>query len=133
MIIDAGEWNDIHPLDKKTVGDKLALQALKIGDKKEIVANGPVYQSMKIEGNKVMLSFKKGTNDFAPVSELKGFAIKGKDGKYQWAKAKTEGKNIIVWNDEIKDPVSVRYDWADNPDGNLKNKSGLPASPFTTE
>lgn len=133
VIIDAGEWNDIHPLDKKTVGDRLALQALKIGDKKEIVADGPVYQSMKIEGNKIRLSFKKGTDDFAPVSELKGFAIKGKDGKYQWAKAQTEGKNIIVWNEEIKDPVSVRYDWADNPDGNLKNKSGLPASPFTTE
>lgn len=133
VIIDAGEWNDIHPLDKKTVGDRLALQALKIGDKKEIVADGPVYQSMKIEGNKIRLSFKKGTDDFAPVSELKGFAIKGKDGKYQWAKAQTEGKNIIVWNDKIKDPVSVRYDWADNPDGNLKNKSGLPASSFTTE
>ncbi|WP_263603267.1 sialate O-acetylesterase [Chryseobacterium sp. PET-29] len=133
VIIDVGEWNDIHPLDKKTVGDRLALQALKIADKKDIVADGPVYQSMKIEGNKIMLSFKKGTDDFASVSELKGFAIAGKDRKYQWAKAKTEGKNIIVWNDEIKNPVSVRYDWADNPDGNLKNKSGLPASSFTTE
>lgn len=133
VIIDVGEWNDIHPLDKKTVGDRLALQALKIADKKDIVADGPVYQTMKIEGNKIMLSFKKGTDDFAPVSELKGFAIAGKDRKYQWAKAKTEGKNIIVWNDEIKDPISVRYDWADNPDGNLKNKSGLPASSFTTE
>jgi sialate O-acetylesterase len=133
VIIDAGEWNDIHPLDKKTVGDRLALQALKVGDKKDIIADGPVYQSMKIERNKIRLFFKQGTDDFAPVSELKGFAIKGKDGKYQWAEAKTEGKNIIVWNDEIKDPVSVRYDWADNPDGNLKSKSGLPASPFTTE
>lgn len=133
VIIDAGEWNDIHPLDKKTVGDRLALQALKIGDKKEIVADGPVYQSMKVEGNKIRLSFNKGTDDFAPVSELKGFAIKGKDGNYQWAKAKIQGKNIVVWNDGVNDPVSVRYDWADNPDGNLKNKSGLPASPFTTE
>lgn len=133
VIIDAGEWNDIHPLDKKTVGDRLALQALKIADKKDIVADGPIYQSMKTDGNKIILSFKQGTDDFAAVSELKGFAIAGKDRKYQWAKAKTEGKNIIVWNDEIKDPVSVRYDWADNPDGNLKNKSGLPASSFTTE
>lgn len=133
VIIDIGEWNDIHPLNKKTVGDRLALQALKIADKENIVADGPVYQSMKTEGNKVILSFKKRTDDFAPVSELKGFAIKGKDGNYQWAKAKIQGKNIIVWNDEIKDPISVRYDWADNPDGNLKNKTGLPASPFTTE
>lgn len=133
VIIDIGEWNDIHPLNKKTVGERLALQALKVADKKNIVADGPVYESMKIEGNKMILSFKNGTNDFAPVSELKGFAIKGKDGKYAWAKAKTEGKNIIVWNDSISNPVSVRYDWADNPDGTLKNKTGLPASPFTTE
>jgi sialate O-acetylesterase len=133
VIIDIGEWNDIHPLNKKTVGDRLALQALKIADKENIVADGPVYQSMKTDGNKIILSFKKGTDDFIPVSELKGFAIKGKDGSYQWAKAKIEGKNIMVWNEEIKDPVSVRYDWADNSDGNLKNKTGLPASPFTTE
>jgi sialate O-acetylesterase len=133
VIIDIGEWNDIHPLNKKTVGDRLALQALKVADKKNIVADGPVYQSMKVEGNKIILSFKTGTDDFALVSELKGFTIKGKDGKYEWAKAKIEGNKIIVWNDTVSNPVSVRYDWADNPDGNLKNKSGLPASPFTTE
>jgi sialate O-acetylesterase len=133
VIIDLGEWNDIHPLNKKTVGDRLAFQALKVADKKNIIADGPVYQSMKVEGNKIILSFKPGTDDFENVSELKGFAIKAKDGNYQWAKAKIEGKKIIVWNDTVSNPVSVRYDWADNPDGNLRNKSGLPASPFTTE
>jgi sialate O-acetylesterase len=133
VIIDLGEWNDIHPLDKKTVGDRLALQALKVAYKKNITADGPVYQSMKVEGNKIILSFRPGTDDFEPVSELKGFAIKGKDGKYEWAKAKIESNKIIVWNDTISNPISVRYDWADNPDGNLKNKTGLPASPFTTE
>lgn len=133
VIIDIGEWNDIHPLNKKAVGERLALQALKVADKKNIISDGPVYQSMKVDGNKIILSFKNGTDDFAPVSELKGFAIKGKDGKYEWAKAKMEGNKIIVWNDTISNPISVRYDWADNPDGNLKNKTGLPASPFTTE
>ena len=133
VIIDIGEWNDIHPLNKKSVGDRLALQALKVADKKNIIADGPVYQSMKVEGNKIILSFKPETDDFSPVSELKGFAIKAKDGNYQWAKAKIEGKKIIVWNDSVSNPVSVRYNWADNPDGNLRNKTGLPASPFTTE
>ncbi|MGK6341366.1 sialate O-acetylesterase [Chryseobacterium sp. DT-3] len=133
VIIDAGEWNDIHPLDKKTVGDRLALQALKVAYRKNITADGPVYQSMKVEGNKIMLSFRTGTDDFEPVSELKGFAVKSKNGKYEWAKAKVEGNKIIVWNDDVKEPFAVRYDWADNPDGNLKNKTGLPASPFTTE
>lgn len=133
VIIDIGEWNDIHPLNKKTVGERLALQAVKVSDKKNIIADGPVYQSMKVEGNKIILSFKEGTDEFADVSELKGFAIKGKDGKYEWAKAKTEGKSVIVWSDSVSNPVSVRYNWADNPDGNLKNTTGLPASPFTTE
>ena len=133
VIIDIGEWNDIHPLNKKTVGDRLAMQALKVSDKKEIIADGPVYQSMKTDGNKIILSFKNGTDHFENVSELKGFAIKNSDGKWFWATAKIEGKKIIVWNDSVKNPVAVRYDWADNPDGNLKNKTGLPASPFTTE
>jgi sialate O-acetylesterase len=133
VIIDLGEWNDIHPLDKKTVGDRLALQALKVAYRKNITADGPVYQSMKVEGNKIMLSFRPGTDDFEPVLELKGFAVKSKNGKYEWAKAKVEGNKIIVWNDDVKEPFAVRYDWADNPDGNLKNKTGLPASPFTTE
>ncbi|MEI3790787.1 MULTISPECIES: sialate O-acetylesterase [unclassified Chryseobacterium] len=133
VIIDLGEWNDIHPLDKKTVGDRLALQALKVAYRKNITADGPVYQSMKVEGNKIMLSFRPGTDDFEPVSELKGFAVKSKNGKYEWAKAKVEGNKIMVWNDDVKEPFAVRYDWADNPDGNLKNKTGLPASPFTTE
>lgn len=133
VIIDVGEWNDIHPLNKKTVGDRLALQAMKLAYGKNIVADGPVYQSMKTDGNKIVLSFKNGTDDFVSVSELKGFAIKNTDGKWSWAKAKIEGKKIVVWNDSVTNPVAVRYDWADNPDGNLKNKTGLPASPFTTE
>jgi sialate O-acetylesterase len=133
VIVDVGEWNDIHPLNKKTVGDRLALQAMKLAYGKNIVADGPVYQSMKTDGNKIVLSFKNGTDDFAPVAELKGFAIKNTGGNWSWAKAKIEGKKITVWNDSVTNPVAVRYDWADNPDGNLKNKTGLPASPFTTE
>lgn len=133
VIIDIGEWNDIHPLNKKTVGDRLALQAMKLAYGKNIVADGPVYQSMKINGNKIVLSFKNGTDGFAPVAELKGFAIKNTGGNWSWAKAKIEGKTITVWNDSVTNPVAVRYDWADNPDGNLKNKTGLSASPFTTE
>lgn len=133
VITDIGEWNDIHPLNKKTVGDRLALQAFKIADKKNIIADGPVYQSMKIDGNKVILSFKSGTDDFKQASDLKGFAIKAKDGKYVWAKAKIEGNKVIVWSDSIPNPETVRYNWADNPNGNLSNKSGLPASSFTTE
>ncbi|MFP3590370.1 sialate O-acetylesterase [Chryseobacterium sp. SIMBA_038] len=133
VTIDIGEWNDIHPLNKKEVGKRLSLQAQKTLFNSNIISDGPVYESMKIDGNKIILSFKKTTDDFSNVSELKGFAIKGKDGIFKWAQAKVKGNKIIVWNDEIKDPIAVRYAWSDNPEGNLKNKNSLPASPFTTE
>lgn len=133
VTIDLGEWNDIHPLNKKSVGDRLALQALKIAYGQNILADGPVYQSMKTEGSKVVLTFKSGTDSFAKVGALTGFSIKNSDGKWSWAKAKTNGKSIVVWSDAVSHPTAVRYDWADNPDGNLKNTAGLPASPFTTE
>ncbi len=136
VTIDIGEWNDLHPPNKEDVGKRLALAAERIayGDK-NIVYSGPIYQSMKIEGNKIIISFTnigsglaiKGSND------LKYFSIAGADGKFSWAKAKIAGNKVVVWNDDIKNPVVVRYAWADNPEGaNLYNKEGLPASPFTT-
>jgi sialate O-acetylesterase len=72
VTIDLGEWNDIHPLNKKSVGDRLALQAEKIAYKK-CNCRRPVYESMKIEGNKIILTFKKGTDNLQPTSDLKAF------------------------------------------------------------
>ncbi len=136
VIIDTGEWNDIHPLNKEDVGKRLALAAQKIayGDKK-VVYSGPIYQSMKIEGNKIVISFTNtGSGLIAKGGgELKYFAIAGADKKFVWAKAKIEGNKVVVWNDQITNPAVVRYAWADNPEGaNLYNKEGLPASPFET-
>lgn len=133
--IDLGEWNDIHPLNKKDVGYRIFLQAQKlVYGKKGIVADGPIYESAEVKGNQIILSFKEGTNNLMPVDELKGFTIAGKDGRYQWAKARIEGNKVIVWSDAITHPVSVRYAWADNPgDVNLRNTAGLPASPFETK
>ncbi|MDR3219923.1 MAG: beta galactosidase jelly roll domain-containing protein [Dysgonamonadaceae bacterium] len=134
VTIDVGEWNDIHPLNKKDVGKRLALQARSIVYGEKIVKDGPVYQSKSIDGNKIILSFKEGTNDLLLVDELKGFAIAGSDGIFKLAKASIDGNKVIVWSDEVAQPVKVRYAWANNPDGaNLRNKSGLPASPFQSE
>ena len=137
VTIGLGEKNDIHPLRKKEVGQRLALAAEKLAySDKKVVASGPVYQSMKVKGNKIELSFSDcggglKTND---GKELKHFAISGTDKKFVWAKAEIKGKKVIVWSDVVSNPVSVRYAWADNPEGaNLYNKEGLPASPFTTE
>jgi sialate O-acetylesterase len=137
VAIDLGEWNDIHPMNKKDVGIRLALVAENVAyADKNIVSSGPLYQSSKTEGNKIILSF---TNIGSGLinkddEELDQFAIAGADKKFVWAKAKIEGNNVIVWNDNIPNPVYVRYAWADNPDGaNLYNKEGLPASPFRTD
>jgi sialate O-acetylesterase len=64
---------------------------------------------------------------------LQGFGIAGSDGKFVWAQARIEGNTVVVHSDEVPHPVSVRYNWADNPPGNLYNKEGLPASGFRTD
>jgi sialate O-acetylesterase len=136
VAIDLGEWNDIHPDNKKTVGERLALAAFKIAYGENIVHSGPIYQSHIVEGSKIIISFSNTgsgliANDGEALSE---FAIAGADKKFVWAKAKIEGDKIIVWSDAVTNPVYVRYAWADNPvNPNLYNKEGLPASPFRTD
>lgn len=136
VAIDLGEWNDIHPLNKKDVGKRLSLSAQKVAyGEKKVVGSGPIYQSMKIKGNKIELSFSDTGSGLVAKGngELKQFAVAGADKKYVWAKAKIKGNKVIVWNETISKPVAVRYAWADNPAGaNLFNQEGLPASPFRT-
>ncbi len=133
IAIDLGEWNDIHPDNKKDVGERLALGAMKLAYGENIVHSGPLYQSHTTEGNKIIISFSNTgsgliTNDGEAPAE---FAIAGADKKFVWAKTKIEGNKIVVWNDAVANPLYVRYAWADNPvNPNVYNKDGLPASPF---
>jgi sialate O-acetylesterase len=137
VTIELGEWNDIHPDNKKDVGYRLALGAEKIAyGEKDIVYSGPVYQSATVDGNKIILSFANTGGGLISIDgeELSQFAIAGSDKRFVWANAKIEGDKVIVWSDEIAQPAFVRYAWADNPEGaNLYNKEGLPASPFRTD
>ena len=137
VTIDIGEWNDIHPLDKKDVGKRLALTARNVAyHEKNVVYSGPRYRSMKIHGNKMILSFDCVGSGLiaANVGELDNFAVAGSDKRFVWAKAKIKRNTVEVWNDEIRTPVTVRYAWADNPTGvKLYNREGLPASPFSTD
>jgi sialate O-acetylesterase len=137
VTIDVGEWNDIHPLNKKSVGDRLALAAVHVayGDT-DIVSSGPIYKSMDVENGHIVISFdNRGSGLVAKGGTvLKGFAIAGTDKKFSWASAEIAGDKVVVRNDRITHPVAVRYAWADNPEGaNLYNKEGLPASPFRTD
>lgn len=136
VAIDLGEWNDIHPDNKKDVGERLALAAMKTAYKETLVYSGPLYQSAAVEGNKIVVSFTNtGGGLITRDGEEPGeFAIAGPDKKFVWAKARLDGNKVIVWSDEVPNPQYVRYAWADNPvNPNLYNKEGLPASPFRTD
>lgn len=135
VAIDVGEWNDIHPLNKKDVGDRLAQAAKNLAYGEEIVAGGPIFESYEVKGDSIEIHFKNvGDGLMAEDGELKEFAIAGKDQKFVWANARIEGDKIVVFSPKISNPVAVRYAWANNPENaNLYNKEGLPASPFRTD
>ena len=135
VAIDIGETSDIHPRNKQDVGRRLALAALAIAYNQPVVYSGPVYESMAVEGDKIRIKFKHlGAGLTAKNGDtLKGFAIAAEDRKFVWADAKIDGDTVVVWSDKVTKPVAVRYGWANNPDVNLYNKEGLPASPFRTD
>jgi sialate O-acetylesterase len=134
VIIDIGEAKDIHPKNKQDVGKRLALWAQSQVYGKDLVYSGPIYESIKVEDNKVRVSFKHvGGGLEAKGEKLTGFAVAGEDKAFVWADAKIDGKTIVVSSDKVAKPVAVRYAWADNPDCNLYNKEGLPASPFRSD
>ena len=135
VTIDIGDPGNIHPANKQEVGRRLALAAKRIAYGKNVAYSGPIYRSMTVEGNKIRLRFRLVygglvTKDGGP---LKGFTIAGKDRKFVAAEARIDGTTIVVWSDQVPNPVAVRYAWAINPKCNLCNKAGLPASPFRTD
>ena len=135
VTYDVGEWNDIHPLDKKTVAHRLFLGARRLVYGEKVNASGPLYRDMQVDGDRIVLSFTETGRGLAcRGKELKHFAIAGEDRKFVWAKAVIRGNKVVVSSPEVKHPVAVRYAWSDNPsDANLCNKDGLLASPFRTD
>jgi sialate O-acetylesterase len=135
VTIDIGNPTNIHPKNKQEVGRRLALAALSVAYGRKIVYSGPIYELMEITDNKIYLSFNHiGSGLMAKSNEpLSGFAIAGEDRKFVWANAEIEGDKVVVWSDDVWNPVAVRYAWGDNPVCNLYNKEGLPASPFRTD
>jgi len=135
VAIDIGEADDIHPRNKKDVGLRLALNALhSTYGHASVIPCGPLFRSAKREGSSLRISFDHvGGGLVCQGDALRGFAIAGEDGRYVWAEAKIDGDEIVVSSPEIVEPRSARYGWADNPEVNLYNKAGLPASPFRTD
>ena len=136
VAIDLGEWNDIHPDNKKDVGERLALAAEKVAYNENTVHSGPLFQSAVIDGEKISISFINiGSGLMTKDGEAPAeFAVAGADKKFVWANSKIEGTKIVVWSSEVPEPKYVRYAWSDNPvNPNLFNKEGLPASPFRSD
>jgi sialate O-acetylesterase len=134
VITDVGEKDDIHPKKKEPVGARLVLAARGIAYGEKIEYSGPLYKSMKVHGDKAVLTFEHVDGGLeARDGQLKGFAICGPDKKFVWAKAQIDGDKIAVSSPDVKNPMAVRYGWSDYPVVNLWNKDGLPASPFRTD
>jgi sialate O-acetylesterase len=159
VIIDAGEAGDIHPRDKHLPGERLALIALAHDYGRGGEYSGPMFDSMRVEGAEIRLSFThlggglvarpvpdqylykstptrvmKPLKRNSPDSQLEGFAVRGAEGgRWEWADARIEGDTVVVSSSRVPTPGEVRYNWGSNPSGNLYNKAGLPASPFRTD
>ena len=144
---DPVENNNLHPMEKGNIGQRLALVARHYAYGENNVYSGPIFDKFKVEGGKVRITFtqiaqglKIGTppkDSLTPkpaTDELKGFIIAGEDKKFVWAKATIEGQNtVVVWSDSVKNPQVVRYGWHMSPVVNLYNSADLPAFPFRTD
>jgi sialate O-acetylesterase len=136
VINDIGMAGDVHPINKRDVGYRLARWALsKDYGRTGFCISGPLYKGSKIEGSAVRIEFDhaKGlkSRDGGP---LKRFEIAGEDCKWHWADATIDGETVVVSSKDVPQPVAVRYAWAANPEGaNLVNGEGLPSSLFRTD
>ena len=136
VIIDLGEAQDIHPRNKQDVAKRLARWALARDYGIDVPYRSPEFKSMEKADGKIVLTFDHagpGLRAF-DVPEVRGFTIAGDDKKFASAQAKIVGPDKIeVWSDAVKEPVAVRYAWADNPVCNVYSRNGLPLTPFRTD
>lgn len=145
--IDVGNAEGIHPTDKSNVGKRLVLVARHVAYGEKLVYSGPVYNSMKVNGNAIQVKFTQTgggliigkapwvTQGAKPIPDtsLVGFTIAGADKKWFPAQAKIDGDTVVVSSLEVKNPVAVRYAWRNAPVANLYNKESLPAFPFRSD
>ena len=134
--IDVGEADDIHPRDKKPVGERLARFARAHTYGADIVYQGPIYETIKVVDDSVVLSFGQAGGGLVASDNgpLKYFEIAGEDRKFVAAQASIDGSTVVVKAAGVTAPVAVRYAWSNNPEApNFFNAEGLPASPFRTD
>jgi sialate O-acetylesterase len=135
VTLDIATVKNIHPPDKQDVGKRLALWALAKNYNKKIIYSGPLYKAVKIVKNKAVLSFDEAGTGliFKESGGETNFLIAGKDKKFFKAEVKVDGKKLIVFSPEVKQPAAVRYEWNNEGEATLFNKEQLPASIFKTD
>ena len=137
VTIDIGDAKDIHPKNKQDVGRRLALCGP--GERPTARRRRLLRPALRVDEGRGRQDPPAASTTSAAgwsrqaASRSKGFAIAGEDKKFVWADAKIDGDTVVVCSEKVAEPVAVRYAWADNPDCNLYNKAGLPASPFRTD
>lgn len=131
VTIDIGNPDDIHPKNKQDVGLRLALAARAVAYGEQIEYSGPLYRQATPVNNSLQVWFDHvGKGLVAKGGDLRGFEIAGPDAKFVPAEARIEGPSVVVSSSAVSNPAYVRYGWSNNPDCNLFNAEGLPASPF---
>ncbi|MCM4157572.1 sialate O-acetylesterase [Gramella sp. AN32] len=137
VIIDIGEAGDIHPKNKKDVGQRLGMLAMNMSYDGTFDSPGPRFSTMEIKDNGIYISFKNLKNRLTIKNKygyIRGFQIAGSNKEFHWAQASLKGNGVFVHSDEVPDPVAVRYAWSDNPgELDLVNSIGLPLEPFRTD
>jgi sialate O-acetylesterase len=137
VTTDIGNSKDIHPTNKRDVGKRLAAVALHQTYGKGNIYSGPTYQSFKVEGNKISVSFSNigaGLSTNNKYGYLQGFEIAGADHQFHYARAYIDGDKVVVYHEGTTSPIAVRFGWADDTvDNNLFNQEGFPAGPFRTD
>jgi sialate O-acetylesterase len=135
VTLGLGEAENLHPVNKKDVGKRLAYCVLgEFYQAKVPSSSGPLPTGHEIRGNEMVVRFSHADGGLVFANgRPEGFAICGSDGKWRWADARIEGNTVIVSHPEVKNPAAVRYAWANNPLFSLYNGAGLPASPFRTD
>jgi sialate O-acetylesterase len=137
VTTDIGNPKDVHPTNKQDVGKRLAAIALNNLYDKNRVCSGPTFKSMEIQGNQIIATFENTGSGLSTPDKygyVKGFEIAGSDQKFYYAKAQIINNKVVIYNENVPNPVAVHFGWADDAsDTNLYNKEGFPAGPFRTD
>lgn len=133
VIVDKGEFDNIHPLDKKPVGERLALQALAhlYGKISIAQASGPCFRCAYRQGDMVKVEFDYAADGLiASNGTPTGFEIAGEEGVFRPVSARIDGKSILL---KAPEATFIRYLWSNYAEVNLFGKNGLPAAPFAAK